>query len=534
MASGPSGGRARPSSAFSGSGTPSEENRAFFQERLGFFAKIAFVLSSGFFLFSLLIVLTRPEALPWLSSGQGVFHLAANGVLLATWLSCARGSRPFGPLRALEAATVVLYCALMSVSIAAGTPEPAGTYTSVLAFTSIVIGRAVLLPSTPGRTLALSGAAALPLLAASWVVERQVVGPVSVVVRVFWILLWCVDATALAAVASHVIYGLRQRVKEAMRLGQYTLAERIGVGGMGEVYKASHALLKRPAAVKLLPPEKVGQPALARFEREVQLTSQLTHPNTIAIFDYGHTASGIFYYAMEYLDGIDLERLVRTFGPLPPARTVHVLRQVAGALQEAHDLGLIHRDVKPANVILCRRGGLSDVAKVVDFGLVKDLSASEPVELTGANTIAGTPLYLSPEAITSAEGVGPESDLYALGAVGYFLSTGRPPFQGSLIEVCGHHLHTVPARPSERLGEDLPGAFEDVLMRCLQKDPRRRYASATALADALDACGVASWTQAEARAWWRENEGRRTTGPVRVDPSSATQTMLVSLEDAVR
>jgi hypothetical protein len=533
MASGPSGGRARPSSAWSGSGTPSEESRAFFQERLSYFAKIAFILSSGFFLFSLLIVLTRPDALPWLSSGQGVFHLAANGVLLATWLSCARGAHPFGRLRALEAGTVVLYCAVMCASIVAGSPEPGGTYTAVLAFTSIVIGRAVLLPSTPARTLGLSSAAALPLLAASWAVERQVAAPASVLVRVFWVLLWCVDAVALSAVASHVIYGLRQRVKEAMRLGQYTLAERIGGGGMGEVYKASHALLKRPAAVKLLPPEKVGQPALARFEREVQLTSQLTHPNTIAIFDYGHTASGIFYYAMEYLDGVDLEQLVRAHGPLPPARVVHVLRQVAGALQEAHDLGLIHRDVKPANVILCRRGGLWDVAKVVDFGLVKDLQSTEPVELTGANTIAGTPLYLSPEAITSAEGIGPESDLYALGAVGYFLVTGRPPFEGSLIQVCGHHLHTTPVRPSERLGRAVPQALEEALLRCLEKEPGRRFRSAAALADALDAVGLGRWTQAEARAWWERHPDARPAAPARVDPTSATQTMVVSLEDAL-
>ena len=329
------------------------------------------------------------------------------------------------------------------------------------------------------------------------------------------------DAIALSVVSSHVIYGLRERVKEAMRLGQYTLGEKLGSGGMGEVYKASHALLKRPAAVKLLPPEKVGAPALQRFEREVQLTSQLTHPNTIAIFDYGHTASGIFYYAMEYLDGIDLDRLVRTHGPLPPARAVHILRQVCGALDEAHQMGLVHRDVKPANVILCRRGGLFDVAKVVDFGLVKDLQAQDPVELTGANTIAGTPLFLAPESITGAGSVGPESDLYALGAVGYFLVSGRPPFEGSLIEVCGHHLHTPPPRPSARLGKALPMGLEEVLLRCLEKDPGRRPRSAAELSATLDGLALDEWTQEDARRWWDRARACRGcaggAGPVRRD-----------------
>jgi eukaryotic-like serine/threonine-protein kinase len=165
---------------------------------------------------------------------------------------------------------------------------------------------------------------------------------------------------------------------------------------------------------------------------------------------------------------------------------------------------------------------------------VKDLQATEPVELTGANTIAGTPLYLSPEAISSADGVGPESDLYALGAVGYFLVTGRPPFEGSLIQVCGHHLHTTPARPSDLLGEPVPTALEDVLMRCLEKAPQSRYPSATALGDALDASAIPAWTQADARDWWRHHGDARPSGAVRVDPSSATQTMVVSLEDAAR
>ncbi|HEX6738777.1 MAG TPA: serine/threonine-protein kinase, partial [Vicinamibacteria bacterium] len=236
-------------------------------------------------------------------------------------------------------------------------------------------------------------------------------------------------------------------------------------------------------------------------------------------------------YAMEYLDGIDLDRLVRAHGPQPPARVVHVLRQVCGALEEAHDLGLIHRDVKPANVILCRRGRLFDVAKVVDFGLVKELQADEPVELTGANTIAGTPLYLSPEAITDSDTVGPQSDLYALGAVGYFLLTGRPLFEGTLIEVCGHHLHTTPPPPSERLGRALPRQLEAVILQCLEKDPKRRPQGAGELAAALAACDdVEEWTQRRAAAWWREHGAGAARSPVSTDEGALTRTMAVSLD----
>jgi serine/threonine-protein kinase len=518
----------RPAIFSSAGGPPTEESRGFFQQRLALFARIAFVLSSGFFVFSAVASALQPRAMPWTSSGSAGYHLASNLILLATWIACARGAHPIGRLRALEAACVVLYCIGMSAPVAEGaTLHPGWKYSTLLAFTSVLVGRAILLPSTPAWTLGLSTLSASPLLVASWLFDHAPglgLSPAEAAIQTSWTLAWCVDAIALSVVTSHVIYGLRERVKEAVRLGQYTLGERLGSGGMGEVYKATHALLKRPAAVKLLPPEKVGAPALRRFEREVQLTSQLTHPNTIAIFDYGHTASGIFYYAMEYLEGIDLDRLVRRYGPLPPARVVHILRQVCGALAEAHQMGLIHRDVKPANVILCRRGGLFDVAKVVDFGLVKDLQADDPVELTGANTIAGTPLFLAPESITGADTVGPESDLYALGAVGYFLTTGRPPFEGSLIEVCGHHLHTPPARPSDRLGRSVPRPLEEVLLRCLEKDPRLRPASAAELGATLLAACPGDWTQEAARLWWDEHGLAAVAATAGPDLSAATIT----------
>jgi serine/threonine-protein kinase len=278
---------------------------------------------------------------------------------------------------------------------------------------------------------------------------------------------------------------------------------------MGIVYLARHARLKRPTAVKLLAPAKVGHQTVERFEREVQITARLTHPNTVAVFDYGRTIDGVFYYAMEYLEGISLEKLVADDGPQPPARVVHILRQIAGALSEAHALGLVHRDIKPANIILCERGGVPDVAKVLDFGLVKDHAIPDAAALTQSNVFLGTPLYMAPEALTAPDRVGPRTDLYALGAVAYHLLTGGPVFTGNLVEVLGHHLHTRPVPPSERLGRALPDPLEEVVLSCLEKDPERRPRDARTLQDALDAAGVPPWTEADARSWWVAHAARR-------------------------
>jgi len=348
--------------------------------------------------------------------------------------------------------------------------------------------------------------------------------------------LWSLCGIALSTVASSVIYGLRRRVSEARRLGQYTLEQKLGEGGMGVVYRARHAMLRRPTAVKLLRPEHAGSHELQRFEREVQATAQLSHPNTVAIFDYGRTPDGLFYYAMEYLDGIDLEALVQAFGPQPPGRVVHIMRQVAGALREAHAVQLIHRDVKPGNVILCSRGGAPDVAKVVDFGLVRDLAASRRVTESALDLVTGTPLYLSPEAITSPGAVDARSDLYALGAVAWFLLAGQNAFPGAtVVEVCAHHLHTPPEPPSRRLGRPLPEDLEEVVLSLLEKSPERRPQSAAALVERLEACACGvEWGQREARAWWQVN-GERVRElrerPKAPPASSPAPTLQVGLEE---
>jgi serine/threonine-protein kinase len=274
---------------------------------------------------------------------------------------------------------------------------------------------------------------------------------------------------------------------------------------MGVVYRAQHAMLRRPTAIKLLAPERIGPSAVARFEREVQLTARLTHPNTIRVFDYGRTADGIFYYAMEYLEGANLADVVAAAGPAPAARVIHILEQTAGALAEAHQIGLIHRDIKPANIFLTEQGGVPDVPKVLDFGLVKQLGPSDDGrdDVTRENSVTGTPLYMAPEALTAPDTVDARADLYALGAVGYFLVTGQDVFTGSTsIEIFGKHLHTAPVPPSERLGKTVPPDLEQLIMSCLEKEPTRRPESARVLQRGLKACRDAgSWSDEDARRW---------------------------------
>jgi serine/threonine protein kinase len=293
--------------------------------------------------------------------------------------------------------------------------------------------------------------------------------------------------------------------KEAIRqLGQYTLEEKIGSGGMGSVYRARHAFLRRPTAVKMLNADDVSADSLARFEREVQLTSQLCHPNTIAVYDYGKTADGTFFYAMEYLEGIDLEDLVQQGGPLPEGRVVPILRQICGSLAEAHAVGLIHRDIKPANVFLTCRAGLPDFVKVLDFGLVKAVSADRAAKLTQANVTVGTPQYLSPEAVEHPENITPQADVYAIGAVAYFLVTGTTVFGGNSVwDICMKQARAIPDPPSARLGRPMSAGLESLILRCLAKKPEDRPPGAQALAEELEHLGpLQGWTSADANTWW--------------------------------
>jgi serine/threonine-protein kinase len=314
-------------------------------------------------------------------------------------------------------------------------------------------------------------------------------------------------ASAIAVFGSHKIHEYRKEAFEARQLGQYRLKERLGSGGMGEVYLAEHLLLRRPCAVKLIRPEQAGDPAnLSRFEREVQATATLTHWNTVEIFDYGRTAEGTFYYVMEFLPGLSLEALVENHGPLPPGRAVHFLRQMCAGLREAHGIGLIHRDIKPSNVIACERGGVYDVAKVLDFGLVHDLGLGrEDNKLTHEGMVVGSPPFMSPEQAAGKSGIDQRTDIYSVGGVAYFLLTGQPPFvRETTMQMLLAHAYE-PVVPPNALQPGVPADLEAVVMRCLEKDPKRRFEDVASLDKALAACACAGqWTEEAAARWWQE------------------------------
>jgi serine/threonine-protein kinase len=269
-------------------------------------------------------------------------------------------------------------------------------------------------------------------------------------------------------------------------VGQYTLEEKIGEGGMGQVYKAHHALLKRPVAIKLLKPELVDRENIVRFEREAQSASRLTHPNTIAIYDYGVTADGAFYYVMEYVAGRSLDSLVASDGPLPRTRAVHLLRQVCYSLREAHALGLVHRDLKPQNIMVSDRGGDIDVVKVLDFGLVKDITAPDSDRLTTSSVVAGTPLYIAPERLRDPRDNTFALDIYSWGAVAFFVLTGREVFQGvSVADLFYQVLNCEPPRPSQIAGVEIPAELDQLVLACLAKTPEQRPPSIIAVLERL-------------------------------------------------
>ena len=310
----------------------------------------------------------------------------------------------------------------------------------------------------------------------------------------------------LATYGATVLSSMRDEVIDAKRYGQYQLLEMIGSGGMGQVHLVEHSLLKRPCAMKLIRPEASDDPtALARFEREVRTTAALTHPNTVAIYDYGHTNDGTFFYTMEYLPGMSIDELVHNYGPIPAGRVIYLLRQACSALADAHDAGLIHRDLKPANVFVSERGGLCDFVKVLDFGLVKLTKDPAAAQLTADHVVSGTPLYMSPEQAIGERGLDGSSDIYSLGAIAYFMLTGRPPFIGdSPVAIMIAHASQQAEAPSHHRDE-VTAALEAIVLKCLQKKPADRFDNMLEFRDTLDMCPAASeWDEKKAALWWHD------------------------------
>lgn len=502
----------------------SKGGHAFLQRRMALYGLHGSNIGWFFLAFRVVEGLFAKETFSQLTHPSMLYHFLGALSLLSIWFLCRGRERSVRFIRMTEIVGTFLACAfyaLMGFYIPLlNQPQ----FIVLLALSFGMFARAIFVPSSTRRTLLVTGLSGLPLLAmtyylyfnfdvqpwldiAPWLADTS---PSSNALGVtLWTGAWWLCATVICGAASRVIYGLRRQVRDVKKLGQYTLVEKLGEGGMGMVYRAEHAMLRRPTAIKLLPVEKAGARSVARFEKEVQLTAMLTHPNTVTIFDYGRTPDGVFYYAMEYLDGATLSAVVDTGGPLEPARVVHILNQAAGALAEAHGVHLIHRDIKPANIMLVEQGGTPDVAKVLDFGLVKELDQSEDTSLTKADSITGTPQYIAPEAITSPDDVDARSDIYALGAVGYYLLTGTHVFGGNtVIEVCSAHLHEQPVPMSKRTDNAVPPELEALILSCLYKPRDERPQSAAELQRALARCkSIGEWSEEDARAWWATHGG---------------------------
>jgi serine/threonine-protein kinase len=502
----------------------SEEARAFLQDRVALFWKVTFfIILFGSGLGAVGAVAQRGWDF-WLT-------LAVTAQAGVFWWLCRRKPRSLAFSRAMESAglisSILLGAATSRYLLLGMAHDRALLEPSAIMMADAFVGmlqlfgtgllmaiRAALVPSQPRRTLTITALAGIaPIVVTSLLLPvdsgalelRPLDSPVFPWLPVNFAIMW-VFVVITCTLISRIIYGLRVEVREARRLGQYVLEEKIGEGGMGQVYRARHGMMRRPSAIKLLRSEQANEAQLRRFEREVQLTARLTHPNTITLFDYGRTSDGVFYYAMELLEGSTLQRLVEVDGRQPAARVVRILSMACAALSEAHGIGLIHRDIKPANIMLCFQGGEPDVVKLLDFGLVKELAVDADAQLTGVSTLLGTPQYMAPESILEPGTADARSDIYALGAVAYYLLSGEDVFDGnSVLQLCIQHIHQAPESLLAR-GNDVPAALDALVLECLDKNPERRPQTTAELRRRLESCNIAPWTAEHARAWWSQHQ----------------------------
>jgi eukaryotic-like serine/threonine-protein kinase len=500
------------------SGLDTSNGLEFVQYRIGLFAKIIALISLAFLTVGAVGFVTLAPPGPARIPIPTIANVAGLVLLTVVWLLCKFGRFPLAALERLDAIALVGACTAWSFFIEPPYPDSIHGATISMAMTSIA--RAIMVPSKAMRTLRLTAAAAVPVVAMMWIrLDDFVVtgpapyGPSTVAMTAVFQTLLVTAAGWMAVVTSRTLYDLRRSVREANELGQYALEEKLGAGGMGEVWRARHRLLVRPAAVKLIRAELLASAhtdpsvTLRRFEREARATAALRSPHTVQLYDFGETEDGTLFYVMELLVGINLEQLVTRFGPIPAERAIHILKQVCHSLGEAHRNGLTHRDIKPANIFVSGIGTELDFVKVLDFGLVRLRSAQsgEAGQVTTEAGVACTPAYAAPEVARGEPTYDHRVDIYAVGCVAYWLLTGQLVFTGtSAMQMLIDHASTPAPRPQTRTELPVPPDLEELIMTCLEKDPAMRPASAEVLAQRLSACVVsAPWTAERAEAWWR-------------------------------
>jgi len=460
-----------------------------------------------------------------------VFGLATAVVSLAVFVAVRRRLLP--PKRLLDLGLVCQVVAAFDIAATrawTGALTPIAWYGLLPSECVLIVAYPLVVPNTPGKVL-VAALLAASMGPATVIVSAALGGTVLDRPAVFGT--YFLISTYLCAVSAYIgsrfVHRVGMRLKQARAVGSYELVEKIGEGGMGEVWRAKHRLLARPAAIKLIRADVLGgslagdAEAVRRFEREAQDTAALRSVHTIDVYDFGVTEDGDFYYVMELLDGISLERFVQTYGPMEPARLVYVLRQVCHSLAEAHGRGLVHRDIKPANILLCQLGPDDDFVKVLDFGLVKHASAAATrTKLTVAGNAAGTPAYMAPEVALGSPDIDGRADIYSLGCVAYFLLTGQIVFTAdSAIAIAIAHVNDQPVPPSARSSLTIPRRLDALILQCLAKNPAERPASAADLASQLAESVAEAWTADAAHAWWDQhpiNEPSGSSGGAALDP----------------
>jgi hypothetical protein len=494
-----------------------DEERALLHVRL---RAVTFLLSAGM---ALILVrdLTFGMGPAWPLQAAATVAMAILGTLLSAVRTC-----PARALRMIEVAAFGLAAAVVAVHVwqaqlsatVSGDPAAlvAASKDAVIGTTILMFTYALLVPAPTGRAWrAIAMIAACPVATEALLflthpdvfrLARRLATEQQIGETLFHLMI----SALLASYGAYLVHTSHVRARVARQFNQYRLGEEIGAGGMGAVYLAEHRLLKRPCALKVILPERAGDPrSLERFELEVRATARLSDPHVVEIYDYGRTEDGTFFYVMEHLQGLSLNELLSRHGPLPPGRVIYLLRQACSALAEAHAAGLVHRDLTPANIFAARRGRRYDFVKVLDFGLVEAVgtpNGTGPSRGPGP----GTPQFMAPEQINGARPIDGRCDLYTLGGVAYTLLTGLPPFVGeTAAEVRRAHVNDAVVPPS-RHRSDIPADLEEVVLRCLAKDPAARFQGAEELERCLSACASArDWDARSAAAWWAELEPSR-------------------------